>query len=561
MLDKKIIAKECRFVHYSKSNQTNDDIHLIKENVHYDDGTMSPEVRIVKNYKRDFYITKKALRNHKELKEWEDIDKLDKFTCTETNLLNSIARALEMPYFKGSLRDLSKRAPYIYGADVTASSIIKNKYKKKWDTITPYSLAVFDVETDMIHGHKEIMISTVSMKNKVFTAIQKQFVAGNINVLSRVKELGNKYIGKILKDRNIDVEIVILDTEIDVVKATINKLHEWKPDFVAIWNITFDIGKVIDACNKTNTDIGDLLSDPIVPKEYRNFYFKKGIVKKEMASGRPMSFKPSQQWHTVKCPSSFYLIDAMCAYRQVRTGEPEEKEYNLDYILKLNNLGGKLDFPQADHITDEADWHKYMQEKYPLEYIVYNHWDCISIEMLDEKNVDLSISLPMLAESCDFEYFNSIPKKAINSLHYFIADYNKISGTTSSDMISVMDKEDVIDVSGIIVALDSHTVCDNGLHIVKENPYLATNVRLYTADLDGEGAYPVSTVISNVSRETTTKELSSVEGITDYEKLMNTINFSGGRTNSLEFATIMLNLPKLEDLSRLYDQQFNELIY
>lgn len=53
-----IIAKECRFAVYIPPIEYNgDDFHLVKEAVHYKDGTIKPNIRFIKNYKRDFYVT------------------------------------------------------------------------------------------------------------------------------------------------------------------------------------------------------------------------------------------------------------------------------------------------------------------------------------------------------------------------------------------------------------------------------------------------------------------------------------------------------------------------
>ena len=479
MSENKVKSIECRFAVYSKSNKSQHDIHLVKEQITYADGTRKPNTRIVHDYKREVYVTNKGNRNHKEFKEWEDKSKLIKYETTQTNIISTLARALDQPFYRGSLRDLCT-SPFIYGADLLSTSAIKQSYMDKWDTITPYSNAVFDTETDMIHGTGAIMMATLSFKERVVTVIQKRFLDGQSNVLPRLQKLADKYIGEILEQRKVKIDFVIVDTEIEIIKVCMARAHEWSPDFVSVWNLEFDMDKIIEACDRAGVAIEDVLSDPKVPKEYRNFKFKKGAAKKVMASGKVLNYKPSQRWHTVFCPSSFYWIDAMCAYRQVRTGAPEETSYDLDYLLKKNKLGGKLKFEAAD-AYEKGEWHTFMQMHYPLEYVIYNIYDCIGMELLDEKTLDLQLSLPMFAGCTDFQHFSSLPKKAMNDLHYFIRDYNKVPGTTAAEMATEEDS-DVIDVKGIITMLPSHLVADNGLNIIKENPLQKTNVRIAQAD-------------------------------------------------------------------------------
>lgn len=558
--ERKIKHKQCRFAVHCKSQEGGDkDLHLIKEQVTYEDGTTEPAVTLAEDYKRPFYITKKGKQNYKDFKEWEKVENLDKFMTTQSRLTESVARALGQPWFKGSLKDLCA-TPFVFGADILSTSLIKQSYDERWPGVfTPYSLAAWDTETDVVHGHGQVMICGITFKERIFVSVQKAFVAGYTNVEQRIQDLAQKYLGDLLKARNAKIELKLCDSEIEVVKSCMDKAHEWKPDWLSAWNMEFDIDKVVDACARANVRVEDILSDPSVPKEFRYFRFKKGAAKKTAASGRVLNFKPSQRWHTVFCPSSFYFIDSMCAYRQVRQGAPEEVSYALDPILKKNELGGKLHFPEADHIEHASyRWHKFMQEKYPLEYVVYNIYDCIGIELLDEKTRDLQMALPNFAGYTDFQHFNSQPRKTMNDLHFFVhrLPEPRVPGSTASEMSNDMD-EMTTDVKGWIVMLPSHLVDDNGLQIIEEAPHLRTNIRAAVADLDIEGAYPTNELVCNVSKETTSKELISVEGVPEKLVRMQTINFSGGKTNAVEFCTAMYGMPPLDVLLKDFQAHLN----
>lgn len=55
-------------------------------------------------------------------------------------------------------------------------------------------------------------------------------------------------------------------------------------------------------------------------------------------------------------------------------------------------------------------------------------------------------------------------------------------------------------------------------------------------------------MVGNISKETTHKELISIEGVSEHVRRMEGLNLSGGKTNSVEFCTEMLGLPTMNQL-------------
>jgi len=254
----------------------------------------------------------------------------------------------------------------------------------------------------------------------------------------------------------------------------------------------------------------------------------------------------------VFCPSSFYFVDAMCAYRQIRTGSAEEPSYSLDAILKKHLGMRKLKIEEGAHLTG-IDWHQFMQEKHPLEYIIYNVFDCVSMEMLDEKTKDLRLTMPMMAGCSDFEKFNSQPRRTADALHYFCLQNGKVIGTTSSEMATELDKY-TLGLDGWIVTLPAHLVMDNGLQIIEECPTLKTNIRGHVGDLDVSASYPNGGSVFNVSKETTHKELCKIEGVAEIVQRMQGVNLSGGATNAIEFCENMYGLPSMNQLLDAFNE-------
>lgn len=477
-----IVSRECRHVTYCPPKDGGrGDLHVVKEILHLKDGTTTDALRFIKDFKRPFYITKPGYRNHKDKKESEEIKKLQEFSCTQTDLIRSISFALGDPGFQGPIRRRF-RSPYIYGADINSTAIIKQGYRKRWPDInTPYSVCYADTETNVIDESGDIIISSLSWKNRVYTVVDKKFVQGYSNVIERLKALAIKLVGEVITKRNINWEFEIADDDSDIAIRTFRKAHEWGPDFLAIWNMDFDIPKYIAAIQKAGVDPADVLCDPSVPKEYRFYKYKQGPSQKVTASGKAMPIKPAARWHTLYAPAKFYVIDGMCSYKQVRTGQPECPSYALDAILTREKVGiNKLDIEEAKNYEGLA-WHKFMQSRHPLEYVIYNGVDCIAAEMLDEKITDLSIALPMLAGCSDFDNVKSQPRRVVDALHFFMQEHGHIIGTTSDEMRGDMD-DLTVSLKDWIVMLPAHLVADNGLQLIEEIPHLRSNIRRDVGD-------------------------------------------------------------------------------
>jgi hypothetical protein len=551
MSEEKPIAFECRFVHHCTAKGSDDDYHLVKEVAHFKDGRTEPRIRMVKNYQRTIYVTKKGMRNHTSKKEFEKVENTNAFKTNQVNLLSTCARALGQAWYRGKMRDLAN-SPYLYGADIDSTALIKQYYMDTFpDYKSPYSVAVFDVETDIFDRRKPIIMATVSMKNKSITAIRASFLSKIVNPHEALEAAAQRYIGDKLKVRGITPEFVIVESEIDVVKVVMAKAHIWKPDFMAVWNITFDIRRVIEAFDRAGENIADVLCDPSVPPEYRNFYFKEGPAKMITASGVVKVLKPAHRWHYVFCPASFMWVDAMCAYSRIRQGSREEPSYSLEAITKKHGLAGKLKFEEAERYQGGGK-HKYLQSKFPIEYCVYNLYDCIVMEELDEIIKDLSIFLPMYSGCSDFSRFNSQPRRKVDKLHHDFFKKGLIIATTGSDMDDGFNKL-VVTLDEWIVMLDPHLVTEEGLRCIIEDRNLTTNLIACVFDLDVSASYPTGQVVMNISKKTTVTEIiRNADAILEHRRRMNTINFSSGHVNALEFCEEMSNMPTLEQIGARY---------
>lgn len=455
-------SKEIREREYNPS-----DYHLVKEQVHLKDGTIVPNVRLIKDFKRPFYTTKLRFRDHKQKREKEKIEHLDKWESTQSTLYSNICQALGERNYRGDPKKIMA-SPYLYGTDMSSTAYLKEQYRRKWkDVNTYYSLAVFDIETSMHEslGLGSILMATLSFKNRVITAVRKDYVKGYADVINQIKEKANTYLKEYIEKRQIDLEVVLCDTEGEIIVEIMKRAHLWRPDWIGVWNINFDLPHAIKALEKDGIDPKDVFTDPLVPKDYRRFWYKEGIKIRTTNLGVVKNLAPYEQWHWVDAPASFQWIDNMAVYYLNRIAEQNEPSYKLDYLLDKHLGVRKLRFTETDQYTGPT-WHKVMQSEYPLEYVVYNIFDCIGVEEFDEKVLDLCLTTPMAAGSTDMSRFNSQPQRLLTQVYWFLLGKGYIVGNGAGIQQEYDDM--TIGLGGWICTMPAHLIKEKGLRCLKQ---------------------------------------------------------------------------------------------
>jgi len=549
-----IKLRECKFVmHVPAIEGVREDFHMVKELVTYDDGTTRNKLTWLRDFKRPFYVTKKHKRRHKQKKEFEYLDNVNTHYSTQSDLANNIAIKIEKGYYKkNNLRDVVDN-PYLYGVDVNSCTYIKRIYQEKYpDNTSEFTVCTLDIENDVDTGI--ISVITVSMKDKIYTAIHKDLIKNHPNAKETIIALYDKWVPdtQIKKDVGIP-EIKIFDNELDIIVNVFKKVHSWMPDFLTVWNLNYDIPKIMSVLDKYGMRYEDVFCDPTINKKLRLFKYKEGQKQRVTESGRIMAINPEQQWHTAYNTASFVMIDAMAAYSYVRVGQAAVPGgYSLDNILKHNKINTKLTFDNEIKYKG-ADWHKYMVAQKPLEYVVYNIYDTTSMLVLENKTKDLTTSVPILAGVSSFDIFNSGPKKLVDGLNFFYLNNKRVLGCKPSRI----NDDKILGLDGWVTTLPAYRLVDNGIKCIAEDDSIVTNTRCHVYDIDAISSYPSDTIAANISKQTTMKEIKSISGFTKEGFMYQNINLSSGNVNSIEYCTNMFNFPTLDELETKIDGLIN----
>lgn len=549
---------ECKHVSYTKANDhSSHDMLLIKEVARYSDGRAIPHLRRVFDYKRPFWITKAFFQNHKDKKEWEDQSKLDRFDCKQVDLPDAITRALgRIPTGNSRLRMVC-RSPFVYGADITPQVLAKQHYKDKWPEIndvrsTPYTVCNLDTEADVANGTEDIILLSLAMGKKVHLFVSNDFVKGHIHPEEQIRAAFDKYLGEYKAKRSIELEITFHKHEGEIAYEALKMLHAWKPDWVAIWNMLYDIEKMEKALTKYGYDLAEVWSDPSVPKVFQHYRLRKGSNQKVTQSGKTMPKPPYDQWHFLEAPASFQVLDAMCLYRNLRIARGLEPSYSLDSVLERNLGIRKLKFKEADHlVAGSLQWHQFLQRRYPIEYCVYNCFDTISMQELDDLTGDLALQVGFHAGSSDVAYFSSQPRRTWDKLHFECLNRGKVAATTS-DTMRTADDDRVVSLRHWIATLPSHLMDHVGMKVVDELPDTTTMAFSFVADLDISSTYPTEQEVLNISRETTVREIIGIQGLDEWTKRSVGVNLTGGYVNATEICTKLFKAPSFDTLLKEY---------
>lgn len=547
---------ECRFATYVRSQTDDSDALIAKQYIWTKDGKRVPTVKVFEDFPMEFWVTKPGYQNHKDKKEAEEEGRLQRYQTTQRRKASAIARALGKPGLKSTVRMLS-RSPYLYGADIHPSALLKKRYQETWkDCISPIAtVAVGDIETDVNNPGNEIILISLTMGNRAFTAATKSWVEGVLNVEDKAHAAFEKYLGDVKKERNIEWEFVVCETPALCIDAWAKKAHEWKPDFLTFWNINYDVPKILDALYKEEIDPADVFSDPDIPKKFRYFRYKEGPAQKVTQDGTVIPLHPAERWHTVETPASFYMIDSMCLYCRIRIAAGKEPSYSLDAIMNKHVKRGKLGFTATDHIENKLEWHRVMQRDFKMEYIIYNVFDCIGTEMIDEKVKDLRSTFATLVGISDFSNFNSNPRKLVDDLHFVYRKKGQVICTTSDDMREELDKW-VIGLDNHVTTLNTELMdYDEGVKLFHDLPHQTTHVFCHGADLDVAATYPTESIVFNISKKTTWMELVAIQGLTEAIRREVGINLSGGVSNAWEISTEIHNFPAPIQLLEHYEEQ------
>lgn len=557
-----IAGIECKHVTYTIDKSGQHDLCLVKEAVHMKDGSIIKRLRPFVDYKRPFWIVKPQFRTFKDRREYIEKDKLQEFSSADINLKDSVIRALGREGYGNSLKQVCRNS-YVFGTSLGAPVYLKHKYTKRYPNChSPYDICSYDIETSVLHDDNHIILASITQKKQKrgFIVVLYDFIKDEPNAEKRFYEKldeltpevrGTKQYddsGKLIQDGyEMKIEYLVVETESEIVKAIISKIHEWDPEVVTGWNISYDIDKSVEALKKVKIDPADVFSNPKIKPQFRTFRKDEDKLIKVSASGKKTTLSFQEQWNTWEFPAGWVIADAASVFNEIRKAKGKLASYALDAVLELFTKIRKLVIKGYEKYR-RVDRHIKMQREKKIEYMVYNIWDNIGVEIINELYGDISSVMPVLLGDAELKNFKSNPQKLMADFGAFLEDKNQmVLGSTSDQMSDEFDKL-TLPLVGWILTLKSFLLGLEGLNLAKDLTNVTTLIHKFVGDLDVKSSYPTTGIVANISKSTTRLEVCSIEGLNYNEIQTLGLNYVSGKVNAVELCKIAYKAPTFNKL-------------
>lgn len=574
-MTKSLKARE--FLHSCKLRTKDGVAVVISELLHFDDGSKEPHLRYLDNPNRPFYITKPGFRDHSDKKEFEDINKLDKYTAPDGDMWKHIykilndKRTLPRQVDVGALRE----NPYVYLADQDVQVFIKHAYRKAFEASgvvsSPPSVGFFDIERTIDTG--ELCVISVTHENKIYTGIYNKFCHkpdGSKIDLEQITQMYEQYVVPVI-EKEVESHPTIkaagrfpiiphfkfFDSELDMLRWVLSKYHESKTSFIGVWNIDFDIPRILQLLEKEGVAPEDLFVHPDVPAKYRKVHY---------AFDKQTAEKPNAHiadyWHWFYTPGYTQFLDSMALFAKIRKGGQKEVSYSLDAILKKNGFGGKLKFDHLKHLDDVSreDWHRLMVKDHFAEYILYNMIDVIALQLMEWYLNDIG-SMTVLSDNTPIDKYSKETRKLVTDYATRWIDKGYALGVSKPDMTQPWDRYYPA-IGGAV--LSPNRITDIGIRPFTDYPSDVTRVHAFVNDVDFSSIYPSVTNVFNISKDTKLYTVVGIKGDQVTRKGYEAVevffaSIRNQREECMRIAKDYYDLPGFEEMEMLFNKELNTL--
>lgn len=565
-----VIARVCKHAAYNSSSRDKlKDILTAKITDIYQDGTRSNRLIAIEDYKQDFYVVKEKYRKFNQHKDYIEASKCDKYRSTRARLALNISKVLYGYPDRNLQLQMAKGNPYVFGCEQSIPVVFKQKFHVKYPDYQEterYSVAAYDVETNMWSKEEEIIMAATTMKDKVVLAICRSWFGGesDTDILRKLKEAEEKYLTKMFIRRGIvNPEYVLVDTPCDVVVENVNRWHQWQPDWIGSWNAEFDMRKNEEALFSSGKHPKDVYTDPSIPYEYRKYIFDKGRTHKVKEDGTKTPLEWQEKFPTVRTLASWCWLDAGSLYAVKRAPQGKLDTYSLQGVTEREKVDGKL-YIEGEETSQfkpgSLEWHKDMQKNYKYQYAMYCIRDNTCIEDIDEQTDDMGLSLSMLLKYSEYFNFPSQPNLISDTLSFVALEKGYVWGCTPGVKDDTFKKELPSLADWIALLFTEQCALHKGYQVFEGLWDLYSRARGVTDDIDVEGAYPNEGVALNVANKTTQMEVCKMQGKDGNKQREISINYaSGPKANAIGLCHELFGFPLTENVKEVFEAKMKEL--
>ena len=407
---------DVQYVKANRRNNTPEYLYLIWKDM----DTNEKYMQAIKEPPVEIYFEKPEFRDHTYNKNYTEIDKVDKKVVKAKDIIFAIAEDMG-EYGKQKLRNCFETKnyqglkefliyPYVYGADYDVRVWYRYKWMESFDNNRPKILTkgFLDIEVDTLEspGFPDPAFDPIDLvtfidithnNSYTFILVDKEFKPKYMDKMSyeeRLKEVERKELyerrheqeeywinhqdelREKVKEKfdesypNMNYNFYFYKDERKMLVHLFQLINALKLDFVAVWNISFDIPYMIDRMEVLGLDPRDVMCHPDFP--VKECYFKKDMI----------NFAVKNKSDFFHISSYTIFIDQMINYAAIRKGQSELRSNKLTYIAEREIKDSKLDYSEEGNL-------KTLGYRNWLLYVLYNIKDVLLQKGIEERTSDM----------------------------------------------------------------------------------------------------------------------------------------------------------------------------
>lgn len=352
--------------------------------VYKDNTTGKKGIEVIENPKYVFYMLKNNIPTPNYDMFFTDMKNLDEITCRYRDINKAIAEKLDQyegttkytDLYKKNVRDGNYKANMdfqksrrVFGSDIPINDFYRMRFAEQYkNTETPVTRVYLDIEVDVklsptdfptngncpinaisYFEHDTKRLFTFLLNQKDVNPKSNEFCStvDNRAFNEEFKGFLNETLGsekvKDFKLENIQTKVLVYNDELTLLKDLFGYINYTKPDFLMVWNMSFDIPFIINRIIALGGNPKEIMCIHDISPLYEHCNY---IVD-------PNHEEFSTKGDYADITSYTVYLDQLIQFASRRRGGAQYRSYSLDYIG--NEMAGvqKLHYENiADNVMD-----------------------------------------------------------------------------------------------------------------------------------------------------------------------------------------------------------------
>lgn len=352
--------------------------------VYKDNTTGKKGIEVIENPKYVFYMLKNNIPTPNYDMFFTDMKNLDEITCRYRDINKAIAEKLDQyegttkytDLYKKNVRDGNYKANMdfqksrrVFGSDIPINDFYRMRFAEQYkNTETPVTRVYLDIEVDVklsptdfptngncpinaisYFEHDTKRLFTFLLNQKDVNPKSNEFCStvDNREFNEEFKDFLNETLGsekvKDFKLENIQTKVLVYNDELTLLKDLFGYINYTKPDFLMVWNMSFDIPFIINRIIALGGNPKEIMCIHDISPLYEHCNY---IVD-------PNHEEFSTKGDYADITSYTVYLDQLIQFASRRRGGAQYRSYSLDYIG--NEMAGvqKLHYENiADNVMD-----------------------------------------------------------------------------------------------------------------------------------------------------------------------------------------------------------------